>query len=331
MALSSDEFTLFNLTESSELKLQVEQSAQQRYAAAIIILIFCISLPGNSFLLWVLRREQAWKSTPDILLLQLTVANLCFTLNLPFEACNVLHGWIFGDWACGVGIWVYYLGLNTSVVILTAMSLHYYVSAVQVSCLCAQVSRKCGVLVASILIWLVGAVSSIKLSVNSGVTHDEVCVHMESLTMLLVDLYMEIFLFFLIPFFIVTFCYVHMWIMVKQGRINSNQQPSKLILWITVAIFLCLTPYCVLNFIMTLEILGVLNLTRAGFHVLHFAWAILYPLSHFYCCLSPLFHIIGAQRFRKYVSILCNPLSQSRDVSNNESSVVFIHLKDEEM
>lgn len=160
MALSSDEFTLFNETESSQDDFPL--SALECYCAAAIIIFFCISLSGNSFLMWVLRKEQAWKITPDILLLQLTISNLCITVTLPFEACNLLRSWIFGEWACGFMTAVYYLGLYASILILTVMSLHYYFSFVQVSRLCAQVSRKCGVLITSILVWLVCAAASIK-------------------------------------------------------------------------------------------------------------------------------------------------------------------------
>ncbi|KAL7387015.1 hypothetical protein ABVT39_017038 [Epinephelus coioides] len=59
-------------------------------------LIVCISIPANSLLLWALLRERAWKTASDILLLQLTISDLFFTVSLPFEAYQILHGWIFG-------------------------------------------------------------------------------------------------------------------------------------------------------------------------------------------------------------------------------------------
>lgn len=325
MALSSDEFTFFNETESSQDDFPL--SALECYCAAAIIIFFCISLSGNSFLMWVIRKEQAWKITPDILLLQLTISNLCITVTLPFEACNLLRSWIFGEWVCGFMTAVYYLGLYASILILTVMSLHYYFSFVQVSRLCAQVSRKCGVLITSILVWLVCAAASIKQFMYTEVIFEvQLCLFEWTQA----RVYTEFCLFFLIPFLITTFCHVHMWIMMKQGKINRQQLPSKVILGITFGTFLCLTPLHVCDSVMSFIIWGFVKHAHAVMEALHLSWFILYPLSQFCCCLSPLFHIIGAQSFRRYLPMLRNPLSQSRDVSNDGSSVAFISLKNTE-
>lgn len=192
MALDSDSYDYihFNETQSSEIEYDIKIS-ELYYPAAVNSLIFCISLPANSFLLWVLWTERAWKITSDILLLQLTVSNLCLTVTLPFAACNALHTWVFGEWACGVGTGICFLGLFTAVVILTAMSLHSYVTVVQPWCLFAQALRKYGVLIGSIVMWLVCAALSIKLSVSGRVIEFadmKVCVNLvESLTMKLTE------------------------------------------------------------------------------------------------------------------------------------------------
>ncbi|XP_030606872.1 C-C chemokine receptor type 8-like [Archocentrus centrarchus] len=333
MAMNNDDYDYIHDKAESEAETHIDKTALH-YAAAFTTLTFCISLSGNSFLLWVLRMERPWKTTSDLLLLQLTISNLCFTLTLPFAACNELHEWIFGEWTCGVGIGIYYLGLFTSVVILTAMPLYYYVTVIQASCLSVWVSRQYSVRVASVVMWLVCAAASIKLSVSSKVVEfgsSKVCVTLvESKTMELFDMYMEICLFFLIPFLIITFCYVHIWIMVKQGRINSHQQPSKLILWITVGTFLCLAPYNVHIFIQSLLILDVRMHTHEVIYALHYTWFIINPMTHTFCCLSPLVHIIGAQRFRRHLPMPCNKLSLCRDESDNDGSMAFIPLQNAE-
>lgn len=300
----------FGFNESEIIWPTDEKSPFQLFSAVFNILIFCISLPGNSFLMWILWKEKAWKTTTDILLLQLTVSNLCFTLTLPFIVCNYLDYWVFGEWVCGVIQCFFILGSRSSLVILTAMSLHYYVSIVQVSCLCAQASRNMCVLMASIAIWLVCAAASIIQSVKSQVYNHNICIiFIVSPTQQLLRLYMEICLFFLIPFLIVTFCYVHMWIMIRANRINSHQKLSKLNLGITVCNFLCWAPYYFINFVSTFSILYFYE-----FEVLYYFG---YLFCHIYCCLSPLFHIFGAQRCRKYLANPCNTLSRNRDGSND--------------
>lgn len=331
MALDSDSYDYihFNETQSSETEYDIKIS-ELHYPAAVNSLVFCISLPANSFLLWVLRTERAWKITSDILLLQLTVSNLCFTVTLPFAACNALHGWVFGEWACGVAAGIYYLGLFTAVVILTAMSLHCYVTVVQPWCLSAQALRKYCVLIGSIVMWVVCAAASIKLAVSGRVIEFadlKVCVNLvESLTMKLIDLYTQIFLFFLIPVLITSFCYVHMWIMAKQGRINSQQLPSKLILGVTVSTFLCLAPYSIHMFIQSLLLLDFYEYT----HELIYAWFVIHPITHIYCCFIPLVHLIGVQRFRRYLPMPCSTLYLCRDETKTDSPMAFILLQNAE-
>lgn len=335
MALDSDSYDYihFNETHSSETEYDIKIS-ELYYPAAVNSLVFCISLPTNSFLLWVLWTEQAWKITSDILLLQLTVSNLCLTVTLPFAACNALHTWVFGEWACGVGVGIYFLGLFTAVVILTAMSLHSYVTVVQPWCLSAQALTKYGVLIGSIVMWLVCAAASIKLAVSCRVIEFadiKVCVNLvESLTMKLTEIYTQIFLFFLIPVLITSFCYVHMWIMAKQGRINSQQQPSKLILGITVSTFLCLAPYSIHMFIQSLLLLDFYEYTHELIYALHYAWLIIHPIIHIYCCFIPLVHLIGVQRFRRYLPMPCNTLSLCRDETKTDSPMALIPLQNEE-
>ncbi|CAI5640823.1 unnamed protein product [Oreochromis niloticus] len=331
MALDSDSYDYihFNETLSSETEYDIKIS-ELHYPAAVNSLVFCISLPANSFLLWVLWTERAWKITSDILLLQLTVSNLCFTVTLPFAACNALHGWVFGEWACGVAPGIYYLGQFTAVVIITAMFLHYYVTVVQPWCLSAQALGKYGVLIGSIVMWLVCAAASIKLAVSGRVIEFadlKVCVNLvESLTMKLIDLYTQIFLFFLIPVLITSFCYVHMWIMAKQGKINSQQLPSKLILGVTVSTFLCLAPYSIHMFIQSLLLLDFYEYT----HELIYAWFVIHPITHIYCCFIPLVHLIGVQRFRRYLPMPCSTLSLCRDETKTDSPMALIPLQNAE-
>lgn len=75
------------------------------------------------------------------------------------------------------------------------------------------------------------------------------------------DIYMQTGLFFLIPFIIITSCYVHTWITTKQCRINRDQAASRLTLEITVGLLLWLAPYIITLFIQSLIRFDVLKNT----------------------------------------------------------------------
>ncbi|XP_037642872.1 chemokine XC receptor 1-like [Sebastes umbrosus] len=311
----------------SEIFSEIEP-AFHLFSTVCSILIFCISIPGNSFLLWALLRERAWKTTSHILLLQLTISDLCFTVTLPFIAYHFLHDWIFGDWVCRVVKGALFLGLNSYVLILTAMTLHRYVAVVRASCLSTPATKTLCLIMASIVIWLVCAAVSIKVSVNSEVTHwhgfiEKTCVHY-SLFDPLLELYVQIGLFFLIPFIIITFCCVHMWVTIKQGRMNRHREPTRLILGLIVVFFLSLAPYNIIAFIMTLMAFGFLENA-----VLYRVKFIFETLLFLHCCLNPLIHIFGAQRFRRHLPMPCATSSQRRNRSQRLSSMAVIPPHDQ--
>ncbi|XP_047225220.1 C-X-C chemokine receptor type 1-like [Girardinichthys multiradiatus] len=304
----TENYSFFYLDYYNDMdEAHTEVPAFQLCAGVFVSIVFVISMLGNSFIMWVFLRDKAWKTTSDLLLLQLTVSNLCFTATLPFAACNMLHGWIFGEWACGIFRGFLLLGLNSYAAIFTAMAFHSFVTVIQPSCLSTQNLGRHRVLISSVTIWLVSAAVSIKLAVHSYVTDPHhgfmiVCIS----EMQLIEVNIQIFLFFVIPFIMVTFCYLHMWINISSSSMSSSPRPSKITACITVSSLLCLTPYNILLFINSLMALGAVNYDFRGLYVINRLDFFSFILCHFCCCLSPLFQMCGTQRFRGRFKGLCS-------------------------
>lgn len=288
------------------------------------IVIFCISALGNSFLLWVLLRERRWKNTPDNLILQLTVSALCFTVSLPFWVCGELNGWVFGIFACRIMGGVTFLGLYSCTAIITAMTFYHYVAVDHASCLSAQTSKKL-LLLTSIVIWLICGAASITVSISFdiyvGFSSPETC-----------DLgghewmnyhILEFGLFFLMPFIIIAICFVYR--ATKRCKINRQHQAPRLILGITIGLFLCLGPYYILIFSYSLEWLEVVETIYP--QVPHYVKLITVLLFHTHCFLN-LFHICGAQKFRRYLCMPCGTSPQRRDESQDVSTMAVMLQND---
>uniref|UniRef100_A0A3B4XUQ5 G-protein coupled receptors family 1 profile domain-containing protein n=1 Tax=Seriola lalandi dorsalis TaxID=1841481 RepID=A0A3B4XUQ5_SERLL len=304
-------YDYYTLSDDSLAEEQAEMH-MTLFCAVCYIPFFCISMPGNSFLLGVLLRERCWKTTPDILLLQLTVSALCFPVTLPFWAYNLLHGWVFGNLACGITGGATFLGQHSCVVIITVMTLYHYVAVDHASCLSAQASKKF-LLVASIMIWLICAAVSIRFSMNfvvedSGSDHISCSYYPHSHSVLIFYISVHSGLFFLIPFIIITFCYAYR--ATKQCKINRQHQASRFILGITVGLFLCLAPY---NIALIIEYLHLLVHSGNPVSLIpRYLVYIIITLPYFHCCLN-LFHIYG-QRFRRYLCMYaCDTSPQRRD------------------
>ncbi|KAM9322923.1 C-C chemokine receptor type 8-like [Pholidichthys leucotaenia] len=317
----------FHNESTSEEEHWTIKSGVRVYIALCFSLIFFISSASNSFLLWVLLKERAWKTTPDILLLQLTVSNLCYTVTLPFHSFIYFHYWIFGEWACGLLRGMTLLGRYSYMMILTAMIFHQYVAPFRVSCLSA---KTCG-LVVSIVIWVVCAVASIAQSVTSTVEHysDLIICEYSSGTVseFIIGLFTEMTLSFFIPFIIITFCYIHTRMSGNYNRTNNHRQPSKLIPRIAAGTFLFLAPDVIVSFVTCLVVFDVF-FNHLWIDYFFSATYIIIPPTSFYCCLSPLVHILGAQRFRHHLALPCGISSRSTHGSADASTVRFIPLQD---
>ncbi|XP_076600298.1 C-X-C chemokine receptor type 2-like isoform X1 [Chaetodon auriga] len=311
----------------NELTWEVK-SEPDLYRVVCYVLIFCISMPGNIFLLWTLLRERAWKSTSDILLLQLTVSDLCLSVTLPLWACDHLYGWMFGDWACGALVGASSIGLNSYALILAAMALYHYVAVAHASRLSAQSPQKFCVLMASSVIWLVCVAEGIRVFMNSEAVEAYghiTCLHApQSLAVLLFDICMQIGLCCLVPSIIITFCCVHTWITLKQRRMNRHHQASRLMLGMIVVFFLCFVPYNIIVFTESLAVIYALEYAAFWRQAMYYAEVIIYTLPYFHCCLNPLLHIFGAQRFRRHLPVPCSTSSQRRDGCHNLSSEAII-------
>lgn len=295
---------------SSIIYLDTEESQFFRVFSTICYsVIFCLSLPGNTFLLWVLLRKRELRTTADFLLLQLTASDLCFTLTLPFWAYYHLHGWLFGDWACKIISGAFFLGLFSYMAFLTAMTVDRYVAVVHALSVSAQGRRRSYALWASIGIWLLCAAISLIEAVNSEARDDGFdgvdCVQVQlPLAMQLFGYYLQIGLFFLLPFIIITFCYLCMWVTISQCRLRGRNQAVRLILGIVVGFFICWAPYNIILFLESLMMLGVQSLSTATWsEAMHYGYYISHSLAYCHCCLNPLFHVFGGDRFKKHLPL----------------------------
>lgn len=63
---------------------------------AVYVLVFLLSLLGNSLVILVVLYSKVNRSVTDIYLLNLAIADLLFALTLPIWAAAKTTGWIFG-------------------------------------------------------------------------------------------------------------------------------------------------------------------------------------------------------------------------------------------
>ncbi|RXN25266.1 chemokine XC receptor 1-like protein [Labeo rohita] len=266
-------------------------------------LIICISLPGNSFLLWVILKKVGLSSSADCLLFHLTVSDLIFTLTLvPWTAYHI-WGWIFGHLACKLFTWCIFLGLYSYMMFLMVMTVHRYVAVVYPVFASSVGNRsRLYTYISSAVAWLISVGFSLSEMVFSETVDgpDGVfCVpNYNSVFMELFGYFIQIILFFLLPFLVIVFCHTRMGFTILQSRIRSRNHAVCIILSIAVGFFICWAPYNIFLFLMSLRSLGVFESGQSFWEI---AYCVTHILAYSHCCLNPLVHIFGGKKFRIYL------------------------------
>ncbi|XP_062409519.1 chemokine XC receptor 1 [Sardina pilchardus] len=294
------------------------------FSAVCYSLIFCVSLTGNSFLLWTLLRQEDLRQTSSLLLLHLTVSDLFFTMPLPIWAAYHIHGWVMGEVACRLLSGVLFLGFYSYMAFLTAMTVHRYravVHAVTAS------SFKPNVHLLSGGLWVFCLAFSVPEMVFSGTedggdfvdcsqTYES---HMAGY--LVYDI--QVTIFFLLPFIVITFCYSRMWFRIRKCRMKKKNQAVRLIFIIVVGFFVCWAPYNVILFLYSLTLHDVIPAKLTKSAAFDYAYSVSHTLAYSHCCLSPLIHILGAGKFRGRVSDGFRRLSVRDRVSTHTHETVL--------
>lgn len=274
--------------------------------AVCYIIIICISLPGNCFLLWVLKKEGL-KSSADWFLLHLTASDLIFTLMLiPWTIDNVC-GWVFGELGCKLFNWGIFLGLYSYMTFLTVTTVHRYMVIVHPVFVTSTANRfRLYTHVSSSIAWLISIGFSLPEAFYSATVDNPdmvLCVlKYDSEFTETVGYFLQIILFFMLPFVVIAFCYARMGFTIHKSHMASRNihNTACIIFCVVVGFFICWTPYNIFLFLVVLKSLDVPALM--AWEISEMVYVICHILAFSHCCLNPLIQILGGKKFRRYLS-----------------------------
>ncbi|XP_076837798.1 chemokine XC receptor 1-like isoform X2 [Brachyhypopomus gauderio] len=276
--------------------------------AVFYSLIICLSLSANSFLLWVLSRCKGPASSANLLLLHLTISDVAFTITLVPWTIYHIWGWQFGKLACKVLSGAIFVGFYSYMMFLTCMTVHRYVAvvfAVRRAVLSARRERFYTNLTCT-FVWVFSAGCSLPeafVSVTENTSDGVTCApEYESLEVELATYYVQLSIFFLLPFLIIAFCYARIALTIRRSQIINRQRAVWLIFCTVIGFFLSWTPYNVTIFLRSFQLLGV-QTTYAWEEGVAYAYYITHILAYSHCCLNPLIQIFGGVRFRSHLSL----------------------------
>ncbi|KAL3988655.1 hypothetical protein ACER0C_012973 [Sarotherodon galilaeus] len=260
------------------------------------ILIFILSVIGNSLLLCVLFIYEKLKNVTNIFILNLACSDLIFTITLPFWAVDHLHHWVFGDFVCKFMTAACLAGLYSSVILLTAMTVDRFIAVVLYKLKINHAKRKKYAICSCIAAWVISISASLSDAMKVKVVNwygKNYC-YDESEDKL--GHYLQVSLLFFLPFAIIIFCYSAILKTVLQGLNRKKFRTVAVLLCIVAAFFICWGPYHIMLLISSFYIPRDCKAQEW----LYVTYHICEILAYSHCCVNPLLCMLS-QKLRKHL------------------------------
>ncbi|XP_004542980.1 chemokine XC receptor 1 [Maylandia zebra] len=277
------------------------------------ILIFILSIIGNSLLLCVLFIYEDLKSITNIFILNLACSDLIFTITLPFWAVDHLQQWVFGDFVCKLMTAVFFVGLYSSVILLTAMTVARFIRVVLPNWKSNRARRRRYAIGACIAAWIISISASLSDATKVKAINWDNQNYCDDGSDDKLGRYLQVSLLFFLPFAIIIFCYSAILKTVLQGLSRKKHKTVAVLLCIVAVFFICWGPYHIMLLINSLyKPIGCKAEER-----LAVAYRICEMLAYSHCCMNPLLYMLSQKLRNNLFNLLkCKNLCSKNKEEN---------------
>ncbi|CAL8326675.1 unnamed protein product [Arctogadus glacialis] len=316
-------FDLYNNSENTSYPDYVDNehvelcsaSNVNQFGSAIIpyfyYINFLLSYLGNWLALFIIVKLEKVNSVTNIFLINLVTSNILFASSFPFLAKYHSSEWIFGTVLCKLVSSAHLIGFYSSILFLTLMTFDRYLAVVH-AVSAAKSRRRAYAIGASSIVWFITLVlASLNELVFKGVWKDSEQGLMCEETGYdpdvvkqwnLVSYYMRFLLFFLLPLFMVMYCYTCITVRIMSTLMREKWHSVKLIFIIMFTFFVCWTPYNIVILLKAIQIsiADDANPMCVQVEVLNYALYVTRNIAFLYCCISPMFYSFVGKRFQSH-------------------------------
>ncbi|XP_029309542.1 chemokine XC receptor 1-like [Cottoperca gobio] len=275
----------------------------ETFSGAFFILIFIFSFTCNCLLVFVLVIYEDLRHVTNIFILNLACSDLIFTVTLPFSAVYQLHQWVFGEFACKLMIAAYIVGLYSSIILLTAMTVDRFRTVVLHNWPANSARRQRCAMVSCAAAWVLSIAASVRDAIKVTVEdwdgiyrcEDPSDGHDDKL-----GYYLQVSLLFFLPFAIIVFCYSAILKTVLQASNRRKHRTVVVVLCIVAAFFVCWGPHNILILIGSLYEPKSCSAMERLFN----AYYICRILAYSHCCMNPLLYMLSHKLQRHLLDLL---------------------------
>ncbi|KAM8934530.1 C-X-C chemokine receptor type 2-like [Pelodytes ibericus] len=275
--------------------------------------VFLLNVIGNSLVVLVIYYNKLKRSTTDVYLLHLAIADLLFAITLPFWAAYKVNEWIFGNFMCKTISILQEVNFYSGILLLACISIDRYLAIVRATEAINQkrhlVKFIClGIWIFSFFIALPTIwFRTVFLTPKSGRVCYEDIGHENTEQWLI---YLRIgrhLIGFIIPLLIMLFCYGFTIKTLSQTKSGQKHKAMKVIFAVVLVFLICWLPFNITVIVDSLMRTGVINETCHIRYQVDSALSVTEIFGYTHSCINPILYAFIGQKFRQsFLRILAN-------------------------
>lgn len=272
----------------------------------VYFVVFVFSIVGNGVVIFVVCTMKKSRTSTDIYLMHLALADFLFCLTLPFWALDGHYGWVFGDFLCKLMSGFQEASVYSGVFLLVCISVDRYFAIVRATRRLSShhllVKVICGV------VWLVAAVLSLPVAIKREKMHGEDLEHpicYENLTgessenwRISMRVLRHTVGFFL-PLVVMAVCYSWTVVTLFHTRSHRKYKVMRVILAVVLAFIVCWLPHNITVLVDTLMRGGAVQEGSCDTRYrVEMMLKVTQVLAFLHCAVNPVLYAFIGEKFR---------------------------------
>lgn len=271
------------------------------------VVVFVFSMVGNSVVIYVVCYMERRRATTDIYLMHLALADLLFSLTLPFWAVYLRSGWVFGNFLCKFLSGLQEAAVYGSVFLLACISVDRYLATVKATQVMS--SRRGLVRLVCGGVWMGAGVLSLPVALKRDAMESEdlkgqiICYENltgESSHRWRVSLrVLRHTVGFFLPLVVMVFCYASTGRTLLRTRKVQKQKAMRVILAVVLGFIMCWLPHNISVLVDTLMRGGSLGSETCDVrNKVDLALYVTQVIAFMHCAVNPVLYAFVGQKFR---------------------------------
>ncbi|MEQ2265673.1 hypothetical protein XENORESO_010881 [Xenotaenia resolanae] len=271
----------------------------------VYIIVFVFSLMGNSVVVYVVCSMSKGRTSTDIYLMHLALADLLFCSTLPLWAIESHFGWIFGNFPCKLFSGFQEASVYSGVFLLACISVDRYFAIVRATRVLS--SRHLLVKVVCGVVWLTSGLLSLPVAIkrekifapdlNQDICYDNLTSESSDQWRVNIRVLRHTLGFFL-PLVVMTICYSWTVVTLFNTRSQQKHKAMRVILAVVLAFVFCWLPYNITVLIDSLFRGGTLTETCEARYRVETTLEVTKVFAFMHCMVNPVLYAFIGQKFR---------------------------------